>query len=60
MKKGEDPHEAKSYRPVSLTSCVAKVMGRLVRMRLQHVVEKRDYCDMSRLGSGGVGRRKNN
>eukprot|EP00660_Eupelagonema_oceanica_P019526 gene19526-biopygen14884 len=40
LKKGKDAHAAKSYRPVSLTSCVAKLVERLVRARLQHVCER--------------------
>ena len=40
LKKGKEPHAAKSYRPVSLTSCVAKLMERLVRSRLMHFIEK--------------------
>eukprot|EP00660_Eupelagonema_oceanica_P019417 gene19417-biopygen42347 len=38
--KGKDPNAAKSYRPVSLTRCVAKLMERLVRHRLQYLIEK--------------------
>jgi len=40
LKQGKDPQAAKSYRPVSLTSNVAKVMERLVRARLQYVTER--------------------
>ena len=29
LKKGKDRHDAKSYRPVSLTSCIAKLVERL-------------------------------
>eukprot|EP00660_Eupelagonema_oceanica_P019318 gene19318-biopygen8908 len=36
LKKDKDPHAAKSYRPVSLTSCVAKLMERLVRNRVMY------------------------
>eukprot|EP00660_Eupelagonema_oceanica_P003521 gene3522-biopygen26623 len=40
LKKGKDAQAAKSYRPVSLTSCVAKLVERLVRARLQHLTER--------------------
>ena len=33
-KEGKDPKEAKSYRPISLTSCVGKVAERMVNRRL--------------------------
>eukprot|EP00660_Eupelagonema_oceanica_P019228 gene19228-biopygen29472 len=50
LKKGKDPHAAKSYRPVSLTSCVAKLAERLVRWRLQHVIEKWDLLSPEQAG----------
>ena len=40
LKKGKDPYEAKSYRPVALTSCIAKLLERLMRLRVQHFIEK--------------------
>eukprot|EP00660_Eupelagonema_oceanica_P019420 gene19420-biopygen27103 len=40
LKKNKDPAQPKSYRPVALTSNLAKLAERLVRLRMQHVVEK--------------------
>jgi len=40
LKAGKDPNAAKSYRPVALTSHVAKLVERLVRTRLMHVIER--------------------
>ena len=40
LKQGKDPHFAKSYRPISLTSTVGKVREKLVSNRLSYHVEK--------------------
>ena len=39
LKVGKPPGEVKSYRPVSLTSCVVKLMERLVAERINHIME---------------------
>ena len=39
-KVGKDPSDPKSYRPISLLSCVGKVAERLVNTRLQWHMEK--------------------
>ena len=50
LKKGKDSQAAKSYRPVALTSSVAKVLERLVRLRLQYVTEKWGLLDPAQAG----------
>ena len=41
-KKGKDKSKAESYRPISLTSCVGKLMERLINTRLMwHLEEKK-------------------
>ncbi len=50
LKKGKDPHAPKSYRPVALTSCIAKLLERLVRARLQHFLEKWDLLHHEQAG----------
>ena len=39
-KKGKDKHDTKSYRPISLTSNLGKIMERLVTKRLYWYLEK--------------------
>ncbi len=39
LKKGKDKNAPASYRPVALTSCVAKVFERMIKLRLQHHLE---------------------
>jgi ribonuclease HI len=50
LKKDKDPTAAKSYRPVQLTSCVAKLVERLVRRRLEYVVERWDLLRPEQAG----------
>ena len=38
-KKGKDRAKAESYRPISLTSCVGKLMERIINKRLVHHLE---------------------
>ena len=39
-KPGKDPKEPESYRPISLLSCVGKVVERMVNRRLTWILEK--------------------
>ena len=42
LKRGKDKSKAESYRPISLTSCVGKLMERLINTRLMwHLEEKK-------------------
>ena len=40
FKPGKDPTVPESYRPIALTSCVCKLMEKMVNGRLMHVLEK--------------------
>ena len=39
LKSGKSPKEIKSFRPISLTSCVVKLLERLVAERMYYLVE---------------------
>eukprot|EP00660_Eupelagonema_oceanica_P019181 gene19181-biopygen41944 len=49
-KKGKDPNRAGSYRPISLTSCLAKAAERIVRERLNFVIESRGLLQPEQAG----------
>ncbi|KAI3382721.1 hypothetical protein SNEBB_007419 [Seison nebaliae] len=39
-KPGKDPKLPSNYRPISLTSCLSKIMEKMVNLRLQYYLEK--------------------
>ncbi|GFS12544.1 RNA-directed DNA polymerase from mobile element jockey [Elysia marginata] len=41
LNKDKDPKELKSYRPISLTTCMEKVSERMVNRRLYWLLENR-------------------
>ena len=41
LKKGKDASDTKSFRPISLTSCVGKTLERIINNRLQADLEDR-------------------
>lgn len=42
-KPGKDPQIPTSYRPIALTSCLCKLMERMVNARLVHVLEENGF-----------------
>ena len=50
LKAGKPPGAIKSYRPVSLTSCVVKLMERMIAERIYHFMETNDH--FSKLQAG--------
>ena len=50
FKKGKDPKQAASYRPISLTSCVGKTMERVVNQRLKWYQETNDLLAPEQAG----------
>ena len=43
LKAAKSPSELASYRPVSLTSCIAKVLERMIAERLSHLAESNNW-----------------
>ncbi|KAK7115386.1 hypothetical protein V1264_001263 [Littorina saxatilis] len=50
LKKGKDRHNKTSYRPISLLSCLSKLMERMVNRRLQHHLEKNGLINPTQSG----------
>eukprot|EP00660_Eupelagonema_oceanica_P019226 gene19226-biopygen34987 len=48
--QGKDPNLRKSYRPISLTSVVSKVVERLIKNRVQHHLERRGLLARAQAG----------
>jgi hypothetical protein len=40
-KPGKDPNESENLRPISLTSCICKIMEKMVNKRLTYILENR-------------------
>ena len=49
-KAGKDPQEVSSYRPISLTSHVAKLAERMVGARLTHLLERDSIIPAEQVG----------
>jgi ribonuclease HI len=49
-KPGKDPENLDSYRPISLTSCLGKIMEKMVNKRLVHILEKRGLIPEQQYG----------
>ena len=50
LKKGKDPKQAASYRPISLTSCVGNTMERVVNQRLKWYLDTNDLLAPEQAG----------
>ena len=50
LKKGKDPKQTASYRPISLTSLVGKTMERVVNQRLKWYLETNDLLTPEHAG----------
>ena len=51
LKKDKDPLDAKNYRPISLTSCLCKLLDRILNKRLVWYLESNNYLHKSQTGS---------
>ena len=50
LKPDKDPQLVNSYRPISLLSCVSKVMEKMVHERLAYIVESKNHLSPSQYG----------
>ena len=49
-KPGKDPSQVTNYRPISLTSCLCKLMEKLVNVRLTWYIDKNNILSPSQSG----------
>ena len=54
LKQGKPPGNIDSYRPISLTSCLGKVMERMVANRLSYMAESRGWFSNDQAGFRGL------
>ncbi|KAG6459582.1 hypothetical protein O3G_MSEX011460 [Manduca sexta] len=50
LKLGKDPSDSSAYRPIALSSCLAKIAEHLVKNRLEWIVEQRNIISKSQFG----------
>lgn len=50
LKPSKDPTKPESYRPISLTSCMCKIMERMITNRLQWFVERKTLLTKDQAG----------
>ena len=50
LKSGKPPGDLKSFRPISLTSCVVKLFERMIADRLMHLAETNGWLNSAQAG----------
>lgn len=50
LKSGKNPSDANSYRPIALSSVLAKIMEHLVKNRLEWILENKNLISKSQFG----------
>ena len=50
LKDGKDPKETVSYRPISLTCCMGKILEKIIADRLIHILEERNLINDNQAG----------
>ena len=50
LKPGKPPNEAGSYRPIALTSCLSKLMEKIINVRLMHFLEQNSLINNVQYG----------
>ena len=49
LKEGKDPIDTVSYRPIALTSCLGKILERIIADRLMYVLDMRAEMSSTRI-----------
>lgn len=50
LKPGKDPKDVKSYRPITLLSCMSKVLERIIQNRFEYVIENKNMLKPEQCG----------
>lgn len=50
LKPGKDPTKTQSYRPITLLSCISKVLERIIQNRLEYIIVKNKYLKPEQCG----------
>ena len=50
LKPGKPAHSTNSYRPIALTSCICKVLEKIINNRLMYTIEKRNLISPHQYG----------
>jgi len=50
LKEGKDPKQTISYRPISLTSCLGKILERMIADRLIYILETKNLLNDNQAG----------
>ena len=50
LKEWKDPKDTVSYRPIALTSCLGKILERIIADRLMYVLESRNVINKNQAG----------
>ena len=50
LKDGKDPKETVTYRPISLTSCIGRILEKIIADRLVFVLEDRNLLNDNQAG----------
>jgi len=50
LKDGKDPKNTTSYRPISLTSCLGKILEKIVADRLMFILESKGLINDNQAG----------
>ena len=50
LKPGKDPQDSSNYRPISLTSCLSKLLQKIINIRLMQDLEEGNYISRAQSG----------